>query len=262
MGGVDRQGVAVSAGGLGVGSGVRWGPASLEGLGWLCRVGPAPVEAWGCAMGWSRARAFGHARRLVGQGWVERCAMTRGEGSLLVASRSGVRMVGVPVLAAGVPAPTWWAHLVGCAWVAAWLTVRGRVMQGGREVLADGSWRGDLRWRDGRGEHRSGHRPDLAWLPDGAARVAVEVELARKSTPRLEAIVGLHARWRAAGQSGGVIYVCGDELVGERVREIAAGRGLAVGRGGGLRVEALEVIREQALQAWSARAKKGGSTGS
>ena len=27
------------------------GPASLEGLRWLCRVGPAPIDAWGCAMG-------------------------------------------------------------------------------------------------------------------------------------------------------------------------------------------------------------------
>ena len=28
------------------------GPASMEGLRWLCRVGPAPIDAWACAMGW------------------------------------------------------------------------------------------------------------------------------------------------------------------------------------------------------------------
>ena len=70
-------------------------------------------------------------------------------------------------------------------------------------------------------------------------RFGVEVELARKSVERLGAIVGLHARWRAAGQTGGVMYVCADEAGAERVREIAAERGLSTARGGGLRVELL-----------------------
>jgi hypothetical protein len=138
--------------------------------------------------------------------------------------------------------------------VAAWLTVRGRVMQGCREVDEDPSWRGDLRWHDGKGAHRSGHRPDLAVLLDGV-RFGVEVELARKSVERLKAIVGLHARWRSAGQVGGVIYVCADQAGGERVREIAAERGLSTARGGGLRVELLERIeRETRAAAASAAA--------
>jgi hypothetical protein len=130
-------------------------------------------------------------------------------------------------------------------------------MQGPREVLADPSWRGELRWRDGRGEHKAGHRPDLAWLASDDTRVAVEVELARKSTPRLKAIVALHARWRAAGSTGGVIYVCGDQQGCDRVQEIAASKGLGTGQREGLRVEPLAVIREQTLEAWADRSKNG-----
>ena len=192
-------------------------------------------------MGWGRSAVFSHAKRLEREGWLERYPTLRGHGSLLVATSLGVRMTGVAVAPARPPAPTWWAHLHACGWVAAWLTVRGRVMQGCREVDEDPSWRGDVRWHDGKGAHRSGHRPDLAVILEGV-RFGVEVELARKSVERLRAIVGLHARWRAAGQTGGVIYVCADEAGAERVREIAGGRGLSTDRGGGLRVELLERI--------------------
>ena len=234
--------------------GLRAGPASLEGLVWLARVGPASVEAWGCAMGWGRSAAFSHAERLEREGWVVRYPMLRGQGSLLVASGLGVRMAQVAVSPARAPAPTWWAHLRACGWVAAWLTVRGRVMQGCREVEADRSWRGDLRWHDSKGAHRSGHRPDLGVVLEGV-RFGVEVELARKSVERLAAIVGLHARWRAAGQTGGVIYVCADQAGAERVRDIAAGRGMSTGRGGGLRVELLEMIEREALAAAASAAE-------
>lgn len=202
-------------------------------------------------MGWRRRSVFSHAERLERAGWAVRHPMVRGQGSLLMATRSGVRMAGVTVTASSKPAPTWWAHLQASAWVAAWFTARGRAMQGPREVIADALWSGELRWRDRSGSHKVGHRPDLAWLADGV-RVAVEVELARKSTPRLEAIVALHARWRAAGKTGGVIYVCGDEQGCDRVREIAATRGLGTGRGEGLRVETLAVIRKQAMEASAA----------
>jgi hypothetical protein len=140
--------------------GLRAGPASLEGLVWLARVGPASVEAWACAMGWRRSAAFSHAQRLERDGWVVRYPMLRGQGSLLVAGSLGARMAGVAISPARPPTPTWWAHLRARGWVAAWLTVRGRVMQGCREVEADPSWRGDLRWHDSKGAHRSGHRPD------------------------------------------------------------------------------------------------------
>jgi hypothetical protein len=82
--------------------------------------------------------------------------MKRGEGSLFVATRCGVAMTDLGVTAAVAPAATWWAHLSACAWVAAWLTARGREIQGSREVLADPSWTGKLRWHDRNGFHRVG----------------------------------------------------------------------------------------------------------
>ena len=231
--------------GAGAQGGLRAGPASLDGLRWLARVGPASVEAWGCAMGWGRSAAFSHARRLEREGWLARYPMLRGHGSLLVATSSGVRMVGVDVSPARAPAPTWWAHLQACGWVAAWLTVRGRVMQGCREVEADPAWSGQIRWHDRKGTHRSGHRPDLAVILK-EVRFGVEVELARKSAERLQAILDLHARWRAAGETGGVIYVCADAAGAGRVRQIAQARGLGADRGGGLRVELLDSIEREA----------------
>ena len=70
-----------------------------------------------------------------------------------------------------------------------------------------------------------------AGTPSGA-----EIEL--RSTP--------HARWRAAGQTAGVIYVCADEAGAARVRDIARERGMSTGRGGGLRIELLETIEREA----------------
>jgi hypothetical protein len=234
------------------GNGEGPGRASVNGLGWLARVGPAPPDAWACAMGWSRASAFSHAQRLEAGGWLVRCRTVWGHGSLLIATRQGVELAGVGVTAACVPAPTWWAHLQACAWTAAWLTARGREIQGSREVLADPSWSGKLRWRDRRGHHVVGHRPDLAWLVDGQ-RVAIEVELARKSTRRLEAIIALHAKWRSEGRTAGLIYVCVDAPLGARVRELAIGQGLNTSKGGGLRIETLAEVRQQALDAHQRR---------
>lgn len=193
---------------------LRAGPGSMRGLRWLARVGPAPLDAWRCAMGWSEVAARSHARRLEREGWLERYPMTRGEGSLFAVTRTGVAMAGVAVRAAGPPAPTWWAHLSGCAWAAAWMTARGREIQGCREVIADPAWSGIVRWRDHKGTHRARHRPDLAWLPDGR-RVAIEVELAQKSAERLKAILELQ-RWLACRE--------GDERGDLHLRRCGRGR--------------------------------------
>ena len=116
---------------------LRAGPASMAGLEWLVRVGPVPMEAWAVAMGWGDRVARSHASRLEREGWLERHRMLRGDGSLLVATRRGVRMTGLAVSAPAAPEPTWWAHDCACAWTAAWLTVRGaQEWQGPREVLA------------------------------------------------------------------------------------------------------------------------------
>ena len=221
------------------------GPATVEGLCWLARVGPAPVDAWACAMGWHPGTARSHAARLTRVGWVERTSTKRGRGSLLFATRLGVQVAEVPVPPAPEPAPTWWAHLAGCAWVAAWLTARGREMLAPRELLLDDAWSGELSAGPGR---RVVHRPDLVGVVPGRRPAAIEVELARKSKARLRAILGLHARWIAAGRSGACVYVCGDDAIRELVVSQAALAGLRL-EDGGLRVELLETIKELALAA-------------
>lgn len=239
------------------------GPAALRVLEWLARVGPAPADAVAVAFAWSERRALQCAAQLAGDGWVRRQPMTRGDGSLLLVTAGGsdrVRAATRP--RSQPPAPTWWAHHVACAWTAAWLTVRGRAMQGPAEVDIDESWRGELSWRDGRGPRQVGHRPDLAWLPEAGERVAIEVELARKAPARLEAALELHAAWRAAGRTAGVIYVCSDERRRERVVSFAAQRGLTRERGGGLRAELLGDVQRQAREASERRrAGVGGAAG-
>jgi len=112
-------------------------------------------------MGWSEVTARHHARRREREGWLERCPMVRGQGSLFLATRKGVLVLGLPLIAATTPAPTWWAHDSGCAWTSAWLTVRGRKFLGPRELLDDPEWSGQLNWLDRHSFKRSGHRPDL-----------------------------------------------------------------------------------------------------
>ena len=92
------------------------------------------------------------------------------------------------------------------------------------------------------------HRPDLVGVVPGRRPAAIEVELARKSKARLRAILGLHARWIAAGRSGACVYVCGDDAIRELVVSQAALAGLRL-EDGGLRVELLETIKELALAA-------------
>lgn len=214
------------------------GPTAIEGLRWLARIGPAPLEAWATAMGWSQRIAYRKARQLEQDGWLERQRMTYGDGSLLTITRLGVMRSGVPVTAPPRPAPIWWAHLSACAWVAAWLTIRGRQLQGPREIEADDCLSGEITWRDTRGRHTVRHRPDLAWVTE-TNPVAIEVELARKSNARLDAILALHARWRSEHKTGGVLYVCADENGRGRIIEMAARHGLNAERRGGLRVERL-----------------------
>jgi hypothetical protein len=171
--------------------------------------------------------------------------MTWGQGSLFLATRKGVLMLGVPVIAASTPAPTWWAHDSACAWTAAWLTVRGRRFLGQREVLSRPEWSGQLHWQDRNSFKRSGHRPDLVALRD-SSRFAIEVELAGKSRPRLDAILKLHHDWILGGTTGGVIYICGDEEGRRRVLR-SADRVAPFGRK--LRLELLDTIKDQTVAA-------------
>jgi hypothetical protein len=233
-----------------MGAVMRPGPATMRGLEWLAGVGPVSHPAWAAAMGWGPSATFRHAARLIDVGWAERQAMTRGDGSLIYATRAGVAVSGVraTVLTAP-PAPTTWAHCEACGWVAAWLTARGRHMIGPRELLAGVEWQGQLRWREHGSERARGHRPDLlaAITPEGPL-MPVEVELATKSHARLHAVLALHARWVASGKARALIYVCGDTQLADRVRGTAEPLGLDETRRT-LRIELLDVIRDAAARA-------------
>lgn len=193
--------------------------------------------------------ARSHARRLEKEGWLARYPMTRGEGSLFVATRTGVAVAAVAVRAAGQPAPTWWAHHCGVAWAAAWLKVRGHDFLGARQVLEDARYAGKISWRDRRGYNTSSHRPDLV-ARTGRAGVAIEVELAKKSAERLRAILWHYAIWRST-KGGAVIYVCADDELCQRVRTVGKAVGLPPD-GGWLRVELLETIKAQAYAGYEA----------
>jgi len=196
-------------------------------------------------MGWAKSTASFHAKRLEAAGWALRYPMIRGEGHLVVATRRGVQVCGLAVSAPSPPSSALWAHDCACAWTAAWLSVRGREWRGPREVMADAGLAGQIEWGTGRGRRRAGHRPDLAVvIPAGT--VAIEVELERKSNNRLAAILGLYARWVQEERLAGVMYVCADERLAERIASYGQQAGI---REGALRTILLDEVRGHALEA-------------
>jgi hypothetical protein len=226
----------------------------MKGLEWLARAGPSPLDPWRYAMGWSEVAARHHARRLEREGWLERCPMVRGQGSLFLATRKGVLVLGLPLIAATTPAPTWWAHDSGCAWAAAWLTLRGRRYLGQRELLDDPHWSGKLDWLDRNSFKRSGHRPDLVGFVSDKA-IAIEVELATKSKPRLDAILKLHLGWVIAEKTNGVIYICGDAEGCRRIERAGRRVGLYP-TSKHLRIELLHTIKAETVTAFESSRQK------
>jgi hypothetical protein len=201
-------------------------------------------------MGWAPVTARSHLLRLIQAGLVERRAAQRGEGPLIFATRAGVQASGVeaaPITSP--PAPTTWAHWQACAWTAAWLTARGRHVVGGRELLIDDGWEGEVEWLERGGWRRRGHRPDLAAsLSADGPLLPIEVELAGKSTVRLRTILALHASWIAAGKTPAVIYVCGTPRRAASVIRQADHVGLSCAAHT-LRVEVLDTVRQAAVDA-------------
>lgn len=224
------------------------GEGSLAGLRWLARVGPAPLSAWGVAMGWSAPTARSHVVRLIRAGFIDRTTTTHGGESLQFATRLGVKMTELDVAhVASPPAPTTWSHHAACAWTAAWLTARGRTMVGPRELLTSAEWLAEVRWVERNGVRRRGHRPDLiGGVSAGGPLLPIEIELAAKSTQRLRAILGLHAAWIAAGKARAVIYICATEKVADRVAHEARSVGLS-SEHTTLRIELLDTIRTAAI---------------
>ena len=221
---------------------LRAGPASMAGLAWLARVGPAPLAAWATAMGWGQRTAESHSRRLEDEGLLRRFRMTRGLGSLFVASRQGVRLSGLDVTPCGAPTPFWWEHDCACAWTAAWLTVRGAEWRGPREVLADPELKGELEWQTRAGWRQATHRPDLALvIPSGS--VVVEVELQQKAKTRLGAVMSMYRRWLEQSQIAGIVYVCRSQKLADKVGAHGLEAGIA---SSAMRIELLESVQAEA----------------
>ena len=85
--------------------------------------------------------------------------------------------------------------------------------------------------------------PDLAVrIPAGL--VAVEVELERKASKRLRAVLTLYAKWLAEERVTGVIYVCADRARAESISAAAMDVELP---DDALRTELLDDVRTQAI---------------
>jgi hypothetical protein len=150
------------------------------------------------------------------------------------------------------------AHDTGCAWTAAWLTLRGRRYLGPRELLNDPDWSGKLHWLDRHSFKRSGHRPDLVGFMSGKA-IAVEVELATKSKLRLDAILKLHLGWIISRKTTGVVYICGDEEGCRRIERAGQRVGL-YGSDPHFRIELLGTIEAKTVAAFESARQTAEST--
>jgi hypothetical protein len=235
---------------------LRPGPGSLAGLRWLARVGPSPLDPWRLVMGWSEVAARSHARRLEDAGWLARYPMTRGDGSLFLATRAGVRVLGLPVRPAVAPAPTWWAHHCACAWTAAYLDLRERGYLGDRELIEDPGWSAQVAWTDGKGAHQAGHRPDLVgWTTDGEI-IPIEVELAQKSAARLKGILRMYRQSRNQGNTSGVLYICGDQDGADRI--VRAAEATMGPDRPGIGIRLLDDVRADAIARGEQRRTDGG----
>lgn len=224
---------------------LRPGPASMQGLQWLARVGPTPLEAWRCAMVWSEVAARRHARRLEDAGWLARYPMIRGTGHLLVATRSGIRTVGLSFRPTGVPAPTWWALHAARGWTAAWVTHRGHEFLGDRELAHTGGWTDRITWQDFKGLHHALRRPDVVAITKNDSRVPIEIALTRTPTNRLRATLDMYSRWRYDRGTTGVLYICRNQDIAQHVWNAVQRSTL----GDGLALRLLDTIPEMATQA-------------
>lgn len=164
---------------------------------------------------------------------------------MLTVTRRGVRYTGLLVTPPTTPEPTSWAHDCACAWTAAWLTVRqADEWLGPREVLRDPDLTGQIQWQTQTVRKQCAHRPDLA-LTIPAGRVVVEVELQRKATKRLDAVLEMYCQWFAGRRIAGVVYVCADQTLADRVRRHALGVELPATA---TRIELLDTVHAQATR--------------
>lgn len=213
------------------------GPRSLEMLGWVDRVEVADLEALGLAVGVGRSALYSHAGRLEVAGLVER--VPDREGSVLLITPAGRRLVGKDLGRVGPGLGSLFGRTHGRAvsWVAAHATLKGRDWVSDREARTRPEWLVPLLWTGG----RRSHRPDLGVVLAGG-RIAVEVELSRKSSQRLRAILAGYAAELLAGRLSGVLYFSDRPDVLRRVQQEAGAVGVPAW---GLRTRGLEEIKTE-----------------
>ena len=210
----------------------RAGPRSLEGLDFLVRLGAADRMAWAVALGWSRATAYSHAARLKADGLIMCQPTTRGDGSLLLATRAGALAVGREGLGAGqAQGASRWAHARAVSWVAAFLERSGDEWWSDRELREDPWWRLELKISDphARGGSRTiGHRADLGVASRGGRVAAYEVELQRKRLARARAVLDAYIKRLddPASELAGVVYVVNRPAVRRLLEAYAQERGV------------------------------------
>ena len=131
-----------------------------------------------------------------------------------------------------------------------------------REIAQEEGWRGQVVYEDGYGRtQRLSHRPDLGTYVGQSRRVAVEVELQRKSSARLRGILAMYAT-RTAGGDGelaGVVYITAGAGVAATLRTTAAAVGLGEHPEGRLRLLALEDVVAQTRQAGAGARESAGA---
>ncbi len=208
-------------------TGVAPGQSSLRALEWLARVGASPSLPLQLVMGCSERVARDHVSRLEAAGLVQRTPMRRGDGALVMVTRKGALEAGHPARRAlRSLSPMGWAHASACAWVSAWLHLRGRDWISEREILDDDFWRFDLRYQDHRGTVRRTHRPDLG-AHTLSGPVAIEVELQPKTAARLRGICWMYAQLSEDDAPlDGVIYVTDRPDLADLIGHTAATVGL------------------------------------
>lgn len=181
------------------------------------------------------------------------------EGPIVWVTRHGMRCFVIDAKGVGkAPDPHTWPHHEACAWVAAWLTVRGREMIAPRTLVEyPDRWKGQVGWLERCGYRQRGHAPDLGARVPGPDSVwmPIEVELSHKSRARLNATLELHATWIKTGRSPAVIYICSTPRLVERVREAGRRAGL-IQENRTIRIDLLDTIKEQTLEARGGTAAK------
>jgi hypothetical protein len=182
---------------------------------WIGRIGAADPEQVMARFGMGRTVTYRRLAVLEAAGLIERSRLLYQQSGLAVATRAGLRLVGLEDLGVARLSPASVAHWQASTTIAVLLERRyGPGSVGGvREIRA--AERATDRPIATAPIGVTKHLPDLVvWGPDGPGRpggMAVEVELTAKAPKRLEQIV---RGWRRAvghGVISGVLYVCSPE---------------------------------------------------